>query len=59
MRTRPPMVAAAKQYGFDSFRKLMKSGLYTVTVPPKHTVNEIRKLLEESAKSQAYEKPNI
>ena len=48
MRTQPPIVAAAKKHGIDSFRGLTEKGLYTVTIPPKLTYDEIKELLEKS-----------
>ena len=48
MRTEPPIVAAAKEHGIDSFRELTEKGLYTVTIPPKLTYEEIKELLEKS-----------
>lgn len=47
MRTQPPIVAAAKKHGIDSFRELTEKGLYTVTIPPKLTYDEIKELLEK------------
>ena len=48
MRTEPPIVAAAKEHGIDSFRELTEKGLYSVTIPPKLTYDEIKELLEKS-----------
>ena len=59
MRTEPPIVAAAKEHGIDSFRELIDEGLYTVNALPKQSVNEIRKMLEESDKLKAHERQNI
>ena len=55
MRTQPPIVAAAKEHGIDSFRELIEKGLYTVTVAPKLTCDEIKELLEkfDSAKTES------
>jgi len=47
MRTEPPIVTAAKKHGIDSFRELTEKGLYTVTIPPKLTYDEIKELLEK------------
>ena len=46
MRTQPPIVAAAKKHGIDSFRELTEKGFYTVTIPPKLTYDEIKELLK-------------
>lgn len=48
MRTQPPIVAAAREHGIDSFRELTEKGLYTVTIPPKLTYVEIKELIEKS-----------
>ena len=53
MRTEPPIVAAAKEYGIDSFRELIEKGLYTVTVAPRLTYDEIKELLEKPDHSTA------
>ena len=48
MRTQPPIVTIAKEHDIDSFRELTEKGLYTVTIPPKLTYDEIKELLEKS-----------
>ncbi len=59
MRTQPPIVAAAKEHGIDSFHELTEKGLYTVTVAPKLTYDEIKELLEKSDYSTAESDLNI
>ncbi|MBO4971592.1 MAG: hypothetical protein J6D45_02140 [Clostridia bacterium] len=59
MRTQPPIVAAAKKHGIDSFRELTEKGLYTITIPPKLTYNEIKELLEKSDHSTAERNLNV
>lgn len=46
MRTEPPIVAAAREHGIDSFRELTEKGFYTVTIPPKLTYDEIKNCLK-------------
>ena len=59
MRTQPPIVAAAKKHGIDSFRELTEKGLYTITIPPKLTYDEIKELLEKSEYAEAERNPNV
>ena len=59
MRTEPPIVAAAKKHGIDSFRELTEKGLYIVTIPPKLTYDEIKELLEKSYYATAERDLNV
>ena len=55
MNQEPPIVTAAKQHGISKFSELINKGLYTVTVPPKQTAEEIRELHLESINSNKTE----
>lgn len=55
MKTEPPIITVAKQHGISKFSELINKGLYTVTVPPKQTAEEIRELLRESSNSNKTE----
>lgn len=59
MRTEPPIVTAAKKHGIDSFRELTEKGLYTVTIPPKLTYDEIKELLEKSDRATSERDLNV
>ena len=59
MRTQPPIVAAAREHGIDSFRELTEKGFYTVTIPPKLTYDEIKEQLEKSDYATAERNINV
>ena len=59
MRTQPPIISASKKCGIDSFRELIEKGLYTVTVAPKLTYDEIKELLEKSEYATAEHDLNV
>lgn len=55
MKTEPPIITAAKQHGISKFSELINKGIYTVTVPPKQTAEEIRELHRKSVNSSQTE----